>query len=97
MILIKAYQLAISPLLGRNCRFYPSCSSYALEALEQYGVIKGCWFALRRLLCCHPWHPGGYDPVPGIISNTAQTEESCVGQSHSLHGDKCSHKLNNSK
>ncbi|MDE1461034.1 membrane protein insertion efficiency factor YidD [Spartinivicinus poritis] len=74
MLLIRAYQLAISPLLGRNCRFYPSCSSYALEAIEQYGAIKGCWLAVRRLLRCHPWHPGGYDPVPGTVDCCEQAE-----------------------
>ncbi len=61
---IKAYQRWISPLLGSNCRFYPTCSHYAAEAIERYGVCKGTWLALRRLLRCHPWHPGGFDPVP---------------------------------
>ncbi|MCX7929098.1 MAG: membrane protein insertion efficiency factor YidD [Chlorobi bacterium] len=64
LIVIRAYQRWISPLLGSNCRFYPTCSHYAAEAIEQYGVINGSWLALRRLLRCHPWHPGGYDPVP---------------------------------
>jgi putative membrane protein insertion efficiency factor len=63
-ILIRAYQLAISPLLGPKCRFHPSCSSYALEAVERYGVLRGGWLALRRIGRCHPWHPGGFDPVP---------------------------------
>lgn len=62
--LIRAYQLFISPLLGNHCRFYPSCSQYAREALEQHGVMRGIWLALRRLLRCHPWHEGGIDPVP---------------------------------
>jgi uncharacterized protein len=61
---ILAYRLAISPLLGPRCRFHPSCSSYALEALERHGAVRGLWLALRRVLRCHPWHPGGYDPVP---------------------------------
>jgi hypothetical protein len=63
-ILIRAYQLAISPLLGPKCRFHPSCSSYALEAVERFGVLRGGWLALRRIGRCHPWHPGGIDPVP---------------------------------
>jgi putative membrane protein insertion efficiency factor len=62
--LIRVYQWFISPLLGNHCRFYPSCSQYALEAIEQYGVLHGGWLAIRRLLRCHPWHPGGVDPVP---------------------------------
>lgn len=62
---IRAYRYAISPLLGHNCRFYPSCSEYALTAIARYGVAKGLWLGARRLLRCHPWHDGGYDPVPG--------------------------------
>ncbi|WP_035801162.1 membrane protein insertion efficiency factor YidD [Dasania marina] len=61
---IKAYRYCISPFIGRHCRFYPSCSSYAIEAIEKHGILKGCWLMLRRLLRCHPFNPGGYDPVP---------------------------------
>jgi uncharacterized protein len=61
---VRAYRYAISPLLGDNCRFYPSCSEYALVAIARYGAAKGLWLAMRRLLRCHPWHHGGYDPVP---------------------------------
>ena len=62
--LIRAYQWFISPLLGPHCRFYPSCSQYAREAIERHGALRGSGLALRRLLRCHPWHPGGVDPVP---------------------------------
>jgi len=62
--LIRAYQLAISPMLGNRCRFFPSCSEYAMEALEKHGPLRGLWLGLRRVGRCHPWHPGGYDPVP---------------------------------
>jgi hypothetical protein len=62
--LLRAYQYAVSPLLGRSCRFFPTCSDYAIEAIGRYGAIKGSYLAMRRVLRCHPWHPGGYDPVP---------------------------------
>ena len=61
--LIKFYQLFLSPLKGPSCRFVPTCSEYALLALEKYGVIRGSYLALRRVLKCHPFHQGGYDPV----------------------------------
>ncbi len=64
IFLIYCYRMAISPFLGNHCRFYPSCSSYAQEAIERHGVIKGSWLTLRRLSRCHPWHEGGLDPVP---------------------------------
>jgi putative membrane protein insertion efficiency factor len=62
--LVRVYQYAISPMLGRSCRFHPSCSEYAVEALQRHGALKGAWLAIRRVGRCHPWHPGGYDPVP---------------------------------
>lgn len=62
--LIRGYQFAISPLLGPSCRFAPSCSEYCCQSLSRYGLIKGLWLGLRRISRCHPWHPGGYDPVP---------------------------------
>jgi putative membrane protein insertion efficiency factor len=62
--LLRAYQYAIRPLLGANCRFYPSCSDYAREAVERHGAVRGMWLAMRRLARCHPYHAGGYDPVP---------------------------------
>jgi uncharacterized protein len=61
---ILAYQRLVSPLLGPRCRFYPSCSSYAVEAITVHGALRGSYLALRRLLRCHPWNPGGLDPVP---------------------------------
>ena len=61
--LIKLYQFAISPLLGTNCRFVPSCSNYAIQSIEEKGVVKGIYFALRRVLKCHPFGGSGYDPV----------------------------------
>lgn len=67
IFLIRAYRYLISPLLGANCRFYPSCSSYACTAIERFGILNGLWLALRRILRCHPWHPGGVDPVPEKI------------------------------
>ena len=62
--LLKGYRYAVSPLLGRNCRFHPCCSEYAVEAVEKYGAVKGGWLAMKRVGRCHPWNPGGYDPVP---------------------------------
>ncbi len=62
--LIHGYRYAISPLIGPSCRFAPSCSSYALEAISRHGPWGGSWLALKRLVRCHPWHPGVFDPVP---------------------------------
>lgn len=62
--LVKGYQYLLSPLLGSNCRFSPSCSHYACQALHKYGAVHGGWLAIRRLLRCHPWHAGGHDPLP---------------------------------
>ncbi len=61
---IRFYQMAISPLLGKNCRFEPTCSQYALEAIEEWGVLKGSWLGMKRISRCHPWGSHGYDPVP---------------------------------
>ena len=64
MAVLRGYRYAISPLLGQHCRFYPTCSCYALEAIEAHGLGRGGWFALKRVARCHPWHAGGFDPVP---------------------------------
>ena len=74
--LIRLYQVTLSPYLGRSCRFYPTCSNYALEAIELHGVWRGGWLTLRRLGRCHPFHPGGFDPPPCAVH----------GHSHGHHG-----------
>ncbi|MEJ7634672.1 membrane protein insertion efficiency factor YidD [Aeromicrobium sp.] len=62
--LLKAYRFAISPLYGQVCRYHPTCSAYALQAVETHGALRGTWLAVRRVGRCHPWSAGGYDPVP---------------------------------
>ena len=62
--LLRAYKLLISPLLGQRCRFHPSCSTYAMEAVRRHGPLRGSWLAAKRVGRCHPLHPGGHDPVP---------------------------------
>ena len=62
--LLRCYRYAVSPMLGQRCRFHPSCSEYALEAVQRHGSARGSWLAVRRLWRCHPWHGGGFDPVP---------------------------------
>ncbi|MEJ2098028.1 MAG: membrane protein insertion efficiency factor YidD [Deltaproteobacteria bacterium] len=64
LVLIKGYQFIISPVLGPACRFTPSCSEYAYQAILRYGAVKGLIFSVKRILKCHPFHPGGFDPVP---------------------------------
>lgn len=64
LIFIKAYQYLISPMLGPSCRFTPTCSEYAAQAVKKYGAIKGVWMSVKRVGRCHPWHDGGYDPLP---------------------------------
>jgi len=66
LALIAGYRLLLSPFLGANCRFYPTCSAYATEAIEAHGALRGAWLALVRLLKCHPWHAGGVDQVPPV-------------------------------
>lgn len=62
--LIRIYQYAISPFLGNNCRFHPTCSAYAIEAIDMHGIWRGSWLAIKRIGRCHPFHEGGIDPVP---------------------------------
>ena len=62
--LVRGYQVSLSPLLPPSCRYYPSCSAYAVEALERHGALRGSWLAMRRILRCNPFRPGGFDPVP---------------------------------
>jgi putative membrane protein insertion efficiency factor len=74
-VVIKAYQVLVSPILPRSCRFYPTCSEYMLEALRVYGFVRGFALGSWRLARCHPFHPGGYDPVPPIDNNKVGTKE----------------------
>lgn len=76
--LIRGYQLVISPLLPKSCRFYPTCSEYSKQAFEMYGVFRGMWMTMTRILRCHPFHPGGYDPVI-----PEKKDEDVVTSSHS--------------
>ena len=71
---VRTYQWTLRPLLGANCRFCPSCSEYAVGALRGHGAARGGWLAARRILRCNPWHPGGFDPVPGTLSSDDRTE-----------------------
>ena len=64
ILLIRFYQLTLSPFIGRNCRYTPTCSNYGIEAIKKYGAIKGGWLTLKRILSCNPWGGSGYDPVP---------------------------------
>jgi len=86
-LLIQGYRRLLSPLLPATCRFYPTCSAYGAEAFRTHGFMRGSWLTLRRILRCHPWHPGGVDPVPCV--------ESCPDEHHS-HGDFSSPPLTSS-
>ncbi len=81
ILAIRAYQLVMSPMLVQSCRFYPSCSQYAVTALRRFGLFRGAWLAARRLLRCHPWNPGGVDHVP---PRPSEQPRSCE---HSVRGD----------
>ncbi len=69
--LIRCYQMFLSPLLGANCRYQPTCSHYAITAIERFGFWRGAWLAIKRIARCHPWHEGGYDPVPECFHGEA--------------------------
>ncbi|ATD00115.1 MAG: membrane protein insertion efficiency factor YidD [Pseudomonadota bacterium] len=75
ILIIKVYQKLLSPLLGQNCRFTPTCSSYAIDAIKIHGFVKGSWFAAKRIIKCHPLHPGGDDPVPDKQNSLKQHRE----------------------
>lgn len=70
ILLIKGYQRSLALILGGQCRFYPSCSAYGIEAIETHGVLRGIWLGIRRVVRCHPFHPGGVDPVPPQVAGT---------------------------
>ena len=84
--LLKAYRFAISPLYGQVCRYHPTCSAYALEAVTVHGSIKGTWLAVRRIGRCHPWAAGGYDPVPAKKSSPDQHLPAAAGAVSSTQG-----------
>ena len=73
ILFIRAYRQLLSPFFGQNCRFYPSCSCYAINALESHGVIRGSVLAVKRVLRCHPWHAGGMDPVPEVVKKNSKS------------------------
>ena len=79
--LLKAWRLLISPLYGDVCRYYPTCSAYALRAVGVHGAVKGSWLTVRRLLRCHPWAAGGYDPVPGTPEFEEEIRDQAVRSS----------------
>ena len=75
---IYAYQILLSPVLGNNCRFYPNCSTYALDAIDEHGPIIGLWFSVKRVMRCNPWSTGGIDPVP-LSHNPAKMNNGAIG------------------
>lgn len=79
---IRFYQYALSPLMASHCRHYPTCSQYALDAISHHGALKGLFLAIRRLLRCHPWAEGGYDPVPGMTDSGSTS--TCGHANHPL-------------
>ncbi|NKE48230.1 membrane protein insertion efficiency factor YidD [Roseomonas frigidaquae] len=75
---IRTYQLTLRPIIGCNCRFYPHCSEYGMEAVAEHGALRGGWLTARRVLRCNPWHPGGYDPVPLNFPNVSGAVDSAA-------------------
>ncbi|KAA1174148.1 membrane protein insertion efficiency factor YidD [Marinobacter salinexigens] len=82
---IRFYQYAISPLMASHCRHYPTCSHYAVEAINHHGAAKGTYLAIRRLLRCHPWAEGGYDPVPGTTHSDCECSMNSCSQADFSH------------
>lgn len=83
---LRLYRLLISPLYGQVCRYHPSCSAYALEAVTVHGSVRGSWYAVRRLGRCHPWAAGGYDPVPGTARTYSDDPDASVSTPHQTQG-----------
>ena len=87
LIAIRGYQILVSPLLGQRCRFLPSCSHYAIEAISVHGSVKGSFLAVKRVCRCHPFHAGGLDPVPGTEEHGSEKEpEMSQEQGNRLNG-----------
>jgi uncharacterized protein len=84
--LIRGYQLLVSPILPASCRFTPSCSAYAMQAVAKHGAVSGGWLAAKRVCRCHPWNDGGYDPVPESMGPELKTKAVC-GEAPSRHPD----------
>jgi len=80
--LIRTYQYLLSPFLGNNCRFYPSCSSYTIQALETHGLFKGSLLSIKRISKCHPWHDGGFDYVPPNDKTANKKQTNCCKPTH---------------
>ncbi len=84
IFLIKIYSVAISPFLGNNCRYYPTCSAYTMEAIQRFGGLRGFWLGIKRISRCHPFHEGGIDPVPEVWGEKVKDKTSC-GHDHHEH------------
>lgn len=84
ILLIRGYKIFLSPVFGQHCRYTPTCSTYAIEALQKHGAIKGTWLAAKRLVSCNPWHEGGYDPVPGTDLKY-EADKKTAGNSKECH------------
>jgi uncharacterized protein len=89
VVVIRAYQRFVSPFLGQRCRFYPSCSEYAATAIGRHGAGRGTWLAFRRLIRCHPWNPGGYDPVPPAAGSESSNDPIKAGLAANAGVNRC--------